>query len=95
MVKRRLSNDFNIYDILRYYKIKSTIFFNVLQHLKSNKEIFIGNQKANTIEVSKNDVDSIKRCLDLIKTYYLNIDYVYCPVDENEYYIYAVASEVI
>lgn len=95
MVKRRLSNDFNIYDILRYYKIKGTIFFNVLQHLKANKEVFIGNEKCNTIQISKNEIDSIKRCLDLIKTYYLNIDYVYCPVDTTSFYIYAISSEVI
>jgi hypothetical protein len=95
MVKRRLSNDFNIYEILRYYHIKPTIFFNVLQHLKVNKEIFIGNEKENTITISKNDIDSIKRCLDLIKTYYINIDYVYCPIDEKLFYIYAISSEVI
>jgi hypothetical protein len=92
MVTRRLSNDFNIYDILRYYQINTTLFFNVLQHLKVNKEIFIGNETGNTIQIHKNQIDSVKRCLDLIKTYYIDLDYVYCPVDEKLFYIYAVNS---
>lgn len=95
MPKRRMSTEFNIQEVLRYYLIKPSLFFNVLQHLKVNKELFIGSETCNTIVIKDINIDSVKRCLDLIKCYYFKIDYVFCPVDNKTFYIYVIKDELV
>lgn len=93
MTKRKLSNDFSIDEILHSYKINNILFFNILQHLKVNHELFIGNDNSNAITISKTDIDSVKLSLDLIKKYYLKLDYTFCPCDEDTFYFYAVTCQ--
>ena len=96
MTKRKLSNDFSIDEILHSYKINNILFFNILQHLKVNHELFIGNDNSNAITISKTDIDSVKLSLDLIKKYYIKLKLLFLPwekISSYTFYFYAVTCQ--